>query len=493
MVKKVEKVNKIIAILALLGTAVMILVTVAAAAYCVPVSDDFWFAADTGREDNFFLYILASLRRMLHEYITWQGSYFSEFINPIFNPVNVGGHGMFRIVMVLHAILVYVAILLFVHVIFERMSLEKSWLEPVIMGCMVFTVAEYDTFPEIFFWYTGATVNSLPLAMGLIGLSLMLLARQGTRGDDSKEKKTGGIKLTAACILGFLSAGGSLAVSGTLCYLSLMLILYSYLLRHRFQREKVIMFAVLFTGSVINVAAPGNFARQKVEQSGDGLSVMEGIANTWDAFCGELEWLFTATNYAAVLLLLVVCGIFLATKLQLDRRAWYITGAFALLTPVVTVFPVVLGYGAAWLPNRCMFIFVVALALCFGNFALIIGDLIGRKLADKRVYAALALVLSALIIIAAVPFSPWSYRSVRLAKGLAEGTYRESQKETYEFLDSLPEHEGEEVEADIATYPEYIEYYYSFFLPDTADDRINRAVAWAYGLKSIRSTRQPGN
>lgn len=483
MGKITEKLNKVIGIIALLGAAAMILTTVVAASYSVIVSDDFWFAADTGRRDNFFLYIVASFQRMVHEYITWQGSYFSEFINPIFNPVNVGGPVMFRVVMVVHALFVYASIVFFVHVLVGKALGEKSWLECVILACIIFTVAEYETFPEIFFWYTGATVNSLPLSIGLFALAMVI--------NISDQEKVGK-ELVAAYVLGFLSAGGSLAVSGTLCYSALMIVLYFVIKDHWIPRCALTLFISMFVGSVINAAAPGNFARQQVEQSGEGLSVVGGIINTMDAFTGEMEWLFTQTNYVAVLLILVVCGIFMSGKLQLNRKAWYISGAFALLTPVVTIFPVVLGYGAPWIPNRCEFIFVVALAICFGNFALIVGDFVGDMLAEKKTYAAIIVTVFALVLVAISNFSPWSYRSVRLAKGIADGIYKDSWVKTNEFLDSLSGHEGEAVEADIATYPESIEYYYSFFLPDSTDDRINMAVAWAYGLESIRSTRKAG-
>ncbi|MCR5404285.1 MAG: DUF6056 family protein [Butyrivibrio sp.] len=493
MMIKAEKLCKTAGIISLAGIAGMILITAVSASYSVPVSDDFWFAADTGRADNAFLYVLASLRRMAHEYMTWQGSYFSEFLNPILNPVNVGGPLMFRIVMVLHALFVYAAILFFVHVLCLKMLGEKNWLECVIMGCVVFAVAEYDTFPEIFFWYTGATVNSIPLAMGLLSISLMMLSGgDKVSGPDINSKKKGGSLIVSACVTGFLSAGGSLAVSGTLCYAALVVIIYRFLDSRRISFEKLAMFACLFAGSLINAAAPGNFARQKVEQSGGGLPFTDSIGNTFSVFAAEMQYLFISTNYAAILLLLVVCGIALSKKLKLNRKAWYISGVFALLTPLVTIFPVVLGYGVAWLPNRCQFIFLVTVVLSYGNFALMLGDFLGNKLAEKSVYPAGALLIISLIIVLAVPFSPWSYRSVRLAKGLVSGTYRENWIDTNEFLDSLKGREGEAVTADIATYPESVEYFYSFFLSDIADDRVNSAVSWAYGLESIRSTRKAG-
>ena len=207
---------------------------------------------------------------------------------------------------------------------------------------------------------------------------------------------------------------------------------------------------------------------------------------------GELEWLFTSTNYAAILLILLVCGLFAANRIRLNRPAWYISGVLAMLTPLVTAFPVVLGYGVAWLPNRCQFIFLVAFVLSYGNLALILGDFIGSRLSDRIVYPAGLFLAVSLIIILTASFSPWSYRSVRLAKGLVTGAYRESWQNTNEFLEKLKDREGEAVRADIATYPESIEYYYSFLLSDVADDRVNRAVSWAYGLESIRSTRKAG-
>ena len=90
----------------------------------------------------------------------------------------------------------------------------------------------------------------------------------------------------------------------------------------------------------------------------------------------------------------------------------------------------------------------------------------------------------------ASPFSPEKYVVVKLNKQLYVGELQKNYVETKKIIDSLSNMKDRDVKVDVPTNPEYIEDFYSFFLLDDPDSRINRDVAKVYGLSSISNIRE---
>jgi hypothetical protein len=271
-----------------------------------------------------------------------------------------------------------------------------------------------------------------------------------------------------------------------------MLIVYYWIEEKRIDRRNVVAFAFFFAASLINAAAPGNFVRKDAE-GGAELSLVTGIQNTWIFFKGEVDTLLRGFNFAAILVVFVICGILIRRKGKKSVLAWYVTGVLTLLTPFICAFPVVLGYGVPWVPNRCMYIFYVSLVMAFGNMGIILGHMIGGLFGDKKNYVAIPLVVLALVFVVISPFDPRSYRSVRILKGLYDHVYQENLEDTKELFTYFEEHKGEDVEVDVALTPDDVEYAYVFFLTDDTRDRINKSVKWYFELESVKNTRVKRN
>ena len=476
---KNRKIINIFGIIAAIGMIFIIGIMTVASSYSVITNDDFDYAMQTGRSVGFWQHILTSWKYVVMVYFNWQGTFFSEFLDSVLNPLLLGGFAEMKVFMTLNCLLVFASLIFLVFVLLEPFGKEYLAEKLVICGCVVFVVAEYNVFPEIFFWYTGAAVLSIPLSMACFAFAAMVLAKR-------KDSKGWSV---ASCIVGFLAAGGTLAVSGILCYAALMFVIYWWIRDKKIDRRSVVAFLFFFVSSLINAAAPGNFVRKEVE-GGEGLSFFTGIKNTWIFFWGEMDTLVNVYNLLAILLILVACGVLLYRKQRTEDNTWYITGVLSLLTPFICAFPVILGYGVPWVPNRCLFVFYVSLILSIGNAALIVGNVIGRVLDTKKNYAAVLLVAMSMALMLISDFSPRSYRTVRVLKGLYDHVYQDNLRDTKELFAYLEEHKGEDVELDVALTPEEIEYAYCFFLTDYEGDRVNNSVKRVFELNSIRNIRE---
>lgn len=481
---------RVIGIMAVIGMALMVGMTVVVATYSVIVSDDFYYAQNIGKNVGGIGYLWQCVKYAGMVYTNWQGTYSAEFIAAILNPVNNSGFVTLRWVMIANVILYYGALLTLVSALTKRLFPGHIELRAIIMTLVVFVMAEYDAFPEIFNWYVGATVYSVPFSFGLIAVAAFVTANNS----ENLKDEAGGTNLVrermlvaVSGICGLIAVGGSLAISGTVCYALMILLLYYWIRDRKLTVKNLIMFGFSFSGSLINAVAPGNFVRQDAESSA-GLDIAGALSNAVEVYFSNVRWLFEQRNFAAVLILALICGLYVADKSKVCRGAWIIVSVMALLTPFVTIFPVVLGYNLPWMPNRCVFIAFTAFALAFINLAMMIGSAFAHFVKKAGVLCALKVGLALIAIVLAVvsPFGIRSYKSVRHLKALIDHKYQDHYEMVRGILEELPEHEGEDVvlEVTVPTSPDEIENYYSFYLVDK-DNWINRAIAWSYGLNSI--------
>ncbi len=473
--KKVAGVISIIGILLMVGT---LLVT---SCYSVMIADDFWYAKMTGRFTGFWDYLKLSWNYMIYEYKNYQGTYFSEFICALMNPVSWGGFPLLRILMVANCIFSFGSILAFAYTLLNGLFKGEKYIKAVILACIVFTITQFNVFQEIFFWYIGAGVYSVPLSMAFVSMTGFILMNRDKYSNNS-------LLFAIVLITGFLGVGGSLAVSGAVTYSILVLAVYYLISTGKLSKRNIVVFAVYMAGSVVSTIAPGNYARQSVETSME-LNFIKSLNDTIQVTLGDARILLTEFNYEVVLIILLVCGILLSEKVIASKKAWLVSGILALAIPFVAVFPVVLGYNVQWIPNRCLYILTVCFSFCFADIALILGTFIGELLNNNRKRAVYILCILALVLAIIDNYSVRSYKAVRLLKGLYEGTYQEYYANTRALIENLENHKGEDVVVDVPDFPEYMDNYYCFYLKDDPNIFINSSVAWAYELNSIVNSR----
>lgn len=484
----------LISISSVIVIAATVGVIAAGAGYTVLSGDDFTHGVRVGAfHVSLPKYFAASLLYVADLYMDWQGTFFSMFLQAFLSPINNFGLAQLRAVMVGNVLFFFAALfaLLWVGLSFFQRDGEASFgtadpeekrpmlsLRLVMVAVFFVTIANGDVYAEIWFWFSGAVAYSMPFSVLLVALTLVLLINKEEGG---RRRKTG----CAVCagILLFLSSGGSLAVAGAGCYTALILTAAFFLLSRKLSVHNLAVFAAGVAGALVNVAAPGNFARHD-GTAGAGLHFGQAFLYTLRMFVEETGRLFRETIFGLVFLLMVAIGLYLAGKCRIALKEYGMVTAFALAAGLVAYFPVALGYGSYYIPNRCYFIIDTALVISLLNLALFAGICLHRFCgmpADKRSMAVLAYVCLAAVIVS--PLSVGEMPLYRVARSVRNGSYRAYYEKCvgiYEYLETCPE---EEVVLEM---PEYIEDFECFYFDSDEEGWVNQGIAAYYGKKSVR-------
>lgn len=511
------------------------------ASYSVLVDDDFWHGYDVGVfHAGFFSYLAASLRYAKHMYLTWQGTYFSMFLQAFLSPVNNFGMTQLRIVMVFNALNFFVSLLLFLHAFLRAIgsrllagNLRSIRLHRLVIAtCIIFIITSYNTFDEVFYWFSGATSYSFPLSFLFYSLVMLLSLPK------IKNRILHAALFILSILTGVLAMGGSLTVAALGCSILLLVCLYELLAAHGSSREKclpsrenLILFICYAAGALINTIAPGNFLRQQTSD-GEGMHLFTACKNAFLVYESNIRWLFNNMNIALVLLIAFLCGLFLYHKLfQVDTQnaqseicsasssesspkratpicacantstssdvetadcthSYTIVSIAALLIPFIIIYPAVLGYNLAWIPNRCVFVVVIAIALTFVNLAVVAGMWAMHAIETSVGVAGRSLIVMITLLLAFVTASLDDFDSLSciprtLADAHSVGTVQNYYTAYLDMLDQFEAAEGDLI-VDPSLIPEPIDYLYCFQLSADAESQTSSAIAHIYGLNSIR-------
>ncbi len=499
--KKAAEIFVIIACVIIMMAAVAVFA--AGAGYTVLSGDDFTHGVRVGAfHVSLPKYFAASLLYVKDLYMDWQGTWFSMFLQAFLSPINNFGMTQLRVVMVGNALLLLgsLAALLWTGLSYFRAGtemhggeMEESGGKPVgtaksltalrflVLTLFFLSVVNADVYEEIYFWFSGAVAYSMPFSLLLIALTLFLLMNKENCGPRRKK-----ICMGAAAALLFLSSGGSLAVAGVGCYTTLLLSVVFFLFTGNVSRHNLTVFAAGFAGALINVAAPGNFSRHD-GTAGAGLHFGQAGVDTVRMFAEETGRLFRETILGLAFLLLIAAGVYLSGRCRMALREYGIATVFAILTGMVAYFPVALGYGGYYVPNRCYFIIDAAMVTAFLNLALFLG-VCGHRLcglpSDGRTIAVLLYVCLAALIV--TPLAKEKLPLYRVAHYVHNGSYRDYYDkcvDLYEYLETCPE---EDVELEM---PEYIEDFECFYIDEDEEGWVNQGIAAYYGKRSVRRAR----
>lgn len=475
----------------------LIAVLTAAASLTVLVGDDFAHGVRVGAfHVSLPRYFAASLLYVKDLYTTWQGTWFSMFLQAFLSPINNFGLPQLKAVMVGNALLFFAALLtlLWVGLSCFRVGGERlpRSLRLGILTVFFATALNADVYAEIYFWFSGAVAYSMPFSLLLFGLALFLLANQGAEEaqppDSAPQREMAGKKRRAFCavtagLLLFFASGGSLTVAGVGCYTALLLTAVFFLRTKKVSACNLAMLGAGVAGALINVAAPGNFLRHD-GTAGAGLHVGRAFVDTAGMFLREGGRLFQGTILGLAFLLLVAAGLYLAGKCEVDVKVYGAATALGLLAGPAAEFPVALGYSSASIPNRCYFIIDTALVLALLNLALFLGVCLHKVLgaaSDAKTVALLLYVCLAALIV--TPLKLEEQPLCRVARKLYNGSYRAYREEClaiYDYLASCPE---EDVVLDM---PGYIEDFTCFYFDSDAKGWVNVAIASYYGKNTVR-------
>ena len=483
-----------ISIVCIIIIAAVVGVTAVGAGYTVLCGDDFTHGVRVGVfHASLPKYFASSLLYVQDLYMDWQGTFFSMFLQAFLSPINNFGLSQLRAVMVGNVFFFFASLfaLLWAGLSFfqagadglsgETGTEEKKhvlFLRLVLLTVFVVTLVNADVYAEIWFWYSGAVAYSMPFSVLLVALSLFLLInKEELRG----RRKTG--YAVCAGILFFLSSGGSLAVAGAGCYTALILTAVFFLSSRKVSVHNLAVLSAGVAGALVNVAAPGNFARHD-GTAGAGLHFGKAFLYTARMFAEETSRLFKETIFGLVFLLMIAAGLYLAGKCRIALKEYGVITVLSLAAGLVAYFPVALGYGDYYVPNRCYFIIDTVLVISLLNLALFVGICLHRLCglpADAKSTAVLLYICLASVIVS--PLSVGEMPLYRVARSVHNGSYREYYEkcvEIYDYLETCPE---EEVVLEM---PEYIEDFECFYFDVDESGWVNQGIAAYYGKKSVR-------
>lgn len=494
--KKVTDV--VITIICVIVIAVIAGVLMMAAGYTVLIGDDFTHGVRVGAfHVSLPRYFAASLCYARELYLDWQGTFFAMFLQAFLSPINNFGLPQLEAVMVANALFYLAALLGTVWVgltFFGRERATRS-LRLVILTLLFVAVTNADVYTEIYFWFSGAVAYSMPFSVCLTAILLVLLInREAVTESAALESKTadGGARkavrrktrcAVAAGILLFLSSGGSLTVAGAGCYLALLLTAVFWLRDRRLSVSNLSVLAAGVIGALINVVAPGNYARHD-GTAGAGLHFGKALVNTARMFVEETGRLVRETVLGLLFLVMIALGLYLAKRARIALREYGVFSVFALAAGPVAEFPVALGYDAFSVPNRCYFIIDTLLVLALLNLALFVGVCLHRLVgisADGRTLSLMLYVCLAALIV--TPLTVEEMPLYRVTRAVHNGSYREYREKCmaiYDYLESCPEQEV------VLTMPDYIADFECFYFDSDPEGWVNEGIAAYYGKKSVR-------
>ena len=453
-----------------------------AAAYTILAADDFSHGVSLGLYKAFFpLHLLGSLAFMLKLYISWQGTYVSMFLQALLSPINGYVYPQLRIVMVVNALLILASIFIVVYELFQLLPVKYRFLIPVVYSLVLLGTYGFGVYHEVFFWYSGATSYGFPFTAMMVAL---FFALKYNRTHNEKFVKI-------AKIMGFLAAGGTLMIAGTLCYLGLILFGTYYFWDKALDKNNKKIFQWWLGGALLNTVAPGNYIRKYAEgHSNQGViksaieSVKIVLRNIWRmSKQGGLLW---------ILVIFVIIGCIVGIK-TLDKHNRLIILSAAVLAQgaaFVAAFPATLGYSASYaLNNRCNFVInsTFVITICF--MAMIIGYCIPSLLQNKTIiaYPCLLVILAFIYYICPMGLADNSY--FELNAQLAEHEIQDYYNECKEFLASVDAKEdNSEVVISREDLPQQIKNTNQFYYFDdetNPDSWLNKALSTYYNLKSF--------
>lgn len=481
------KVGKIVKYIIMAGSIIMLLsvisIEVWAAYYTVLDADDFSIANSMRPYgDSAWEYLQACFRYIKRTYLIWQGTYSSMFVQTVIHPLNEFGLVQLRVVMVLNALLYFLSLLFLVFIIFNIFIKDNYHIKLFFCACVVFMIMNSRAYPEVFFWFCGAAAYSFPIICLFSSLGFFILG-------NTKNKGTA-LYAVLASLFGVGSQGGSLAITGTGCYIILVLCFLFWLRSKKFSVTNLAVASIYMIGALVNVIAPGNFVRHTNFE--EGIHPITAIVQTISHCFGEMKLIAINELFCAIFLMLILCGAVLYAKKQSDIKIYTVISLLLLITPMATIFPVMLGYGEnADIPNRVLFIVDTVVVMVFSNLAVVAGYWAAMFMKVKGIKPVwLMCPLAALLIIFLLRvFIVSDVRDtvmVKTLRNLYHGRIQEYYAECVEIYEYIAE--SNEPDVVLEDFPERVEDFGAFQLYTDPDEWVNTCVANYYNKNSVRTT-----
>ncbi|MCI8922503.1 MAG: hypothetical protein HFI45_00640 [Lachnospiraceae bacterium] len=470
------RIRFIVAILCMILILVIVLPIIVASSMSFYRGDDF---ADMGTiwdsRRNIAELFLDSLRYTKKIFFSWQGNYFSMFMQMFLSPLLGKGLPQLRVIMVINSVLFVIGLSSFIWGIFKH-EIDSGWCRLVLIFCCFLGILGFEVWYQIFYWYTGAIVYTFPLSLAMIALAMILLS----------DKKFYSV---LAGVLLFCAAGGSLAIAAIACYW-LLLVIVSRILKKNIRKKDYILLFIAIAGSLVNSLAPGNFARHSVIDD-SGLHLFRAVIFSFSETVITGEWLFLETPFIIIAIIAFFVGICVGKRKIIDASYLWVMIVLNAFTPIVTYFPVCLGYSSGGGPNRCRFILTLAFVISAVVILVFLGETLSQRIQVSCMREVIVMAVL-LLIIMPIKREGWKITSLvpyRTMMELTEGNIPNYYREANKIYDAMRDDENEDV--FIFTMPNSIDEFLAMDIKEDPNYLINTECAYYFGKRSVQYVSEP--
>lgn len=300
--------------------------------YALFMTDDFPIANATISRYN-GSYFLTGIKNAANYWRVYNGTWVSFVVAYWLHPAVHGGQKALVIALRIMLSLMLVSSVYFCYSISCFFELKKEKTLRILM-LLVFPLLLFKEYFELYMWWLTSCTYMMPFFFLLFGFGTLLFA-----------VKSGKIwQYVLAGVLLFLMSGGTLTVVGLGCYLVLLLVMGWSFYQKKMCVPGTIVFMTTFIGACITAFAPGNFTRYEGQDVGK-ISVFTSFVNGLRILKVEGKWLLFDTAFVAFVILAFLWGNRIKKSVSLLNVL--IGTAACIMMPVVTIFPVVMGYGTS--------------------------------------------------------------------------------------------------------------------------------------------------
>lgn len=289
----------------------------------------------------------ALVDHLIYNYMKWEGNYSGVFIYSALNPIIIGNSD--STVHFMNIICFVGFILGWSYIIYRSLSFfdMRDNSKKVLTLAVLIISMNCRFMRETLGWYTGYMYYTLQLLLGSLGLFMVydLIINE----QKAKKKSKDIIILTVACIFELIGAGGTLHVSAILCWIVLLLLIWT-IYRKKDWLKAAILFASIFLFTVVNVAAPGHSVRKGDYES---VSLIQGVVYTLTCVYNEIKRLCTETFLPYIFLIIFIILFFIIKQAKTNKELHPISVGFCGIACIVgSSFPVCYGYGESTMASR---------------------------------------------------------------------------------------------------------------------------------------------
>lgn len=415
--------------------------------------------------------LLKSLAYTKHIYLTWQGTYFAIFLQSILSPLHRGGLPLLRGVSIANILLFLGSVYYF----FYKLLKGNKTLALVCFHMVLLPLLFYGQYNEIYYWLSGQCSYSFPLSLALLSLG-------GILGLDASRHKKVRFSVSAALVV--LAVGGSLEVSGTVCFAIVILATAEFFQKGKLSKAAIGYFALAFAGSLINAAAPGNFVRHAVIDE-NRISLIKCTVRAVLCCVRELRQYLLGTDTAFIAFVMLAFAVGLVGGLRIETKKCVAFVVEFLLLPVVTVFPVAMGYSTTDVSGvpRVKFVFDFVFLAAALAVAFLAGNWFKRReFGVSGQTVATVLVCLAVFAVLERSAALGAFQPIAVTKCLIKGTLAQAASEVEAAYAQIENAEEENV---VVVFPNVPDWYNVSPLSSDPSDWKNVSVAQYYGKESV--------